>query len=89
MSEALGRYRRLQEQLSWIRWKHIGHESAEEDALLEEMDGAWWGLTGEERQSISAEPPRTDLVQDSRNTLVLVDVNVNEHPGAVRQLVAA
>ena len=84
MSSAFGTYRRLQEKLLWIRWMHLGLESADEDALLEEMDGVWWNLTADERKSISAEPPRADPIQDKQNVPGLVDVDVKEHPGPVR-----
>ena len=89
MSGELERYRGLQKKLSWIRWTHLGRESDEEDALLEEMDGAWWTLTAEERKSISAEPPRADLIQEQQTIPGLIDVDVKERPGAVRQPVAA
>ena len=89
MSDTFEQYRRLQDKLLWIRWMHLGHESDEEDMLLEEMDGVWWSLTVDERKSISAEPSRADLIQEQQKAPVLIDVDVKEHPGAVRQRVAA
>jgi len=58
MDDTLNRYRRLQAELSWIRWSHVGHESEEEDAHLTKMDEAWWNLSKDERELISAEPSR-------------------------------
>ena len=55
MSEAFEKYRRLQDKLIWIRRQYLGHESDEEDTLLEEMDGVWWSLTGDERAAVSAD----------------------------------
>ncbi|HEY3320474.1 MAG TPA: hypothetical protein VGP72_08410 [Planctomycetota bacterium] len=89
MSDALEGYRQLQDKLSWVRWTHLGHDSDEEDAVLDEMDGVWWSLSEEERRSISAEPPRADLIQGEQKTTSVVDVDISRHPGAVRRYVAA
>jgi hypothetical protein len=59
MSDALGPYRVLEERLIQVRWLNMGFESAEEDALLEEMDELWWNLTDEEKDMIHREPSRS------------------------------
>ena len=59
MSEALTEHRSLERKLVHIRWINAGCESAEEDALLEQMDEVWWDLTDEERAAINKEPPKS------------------------------
>lgn len=55
----LERYRNLESALVHVRWVHRGLESAEEDALLDEMEAAWQDLSPEEQALIDAEPPRS------------------------------
>jgi len=85
LSESFEKYRRLQDKLIWIRWQHLGHESDEEDALLEEMDGVWWSLTGDERAVVSADQRGASPIKDRPKGARLVDVDVSRHPGAVRR----
>jgi hypothetical protein len=59
MSDALAPYRALEDKLIQVRWLNMGYESAEEDALLEEMDELWWNLSDEERDMIHGEPSRS------------------------------
>jgi hypothetical protein len=58
MNEALARYRLLELSLWMIRWRHEGKESAEEDAILDEMDETWMKLTGEEQVLLRLEKPK-------------------------------
>jgi hypothetical protein len=44
--------------LWYTRWRHEGNESPEEDAILDEMDEAWWKLSEEGRSLLTAEGPR-------------------------------
>lgn len=53
------RYRELERKLIHVRWLHRGLDSSEEEALLEEMDAAWWKMSEEQRARIDAEPPRS------------------------------
>lgn len=84
MSEVLEKYREMQKKLSWIRWAHLGHESEEEDSLLELMDEVWWELSEEERQVISAEPSRLDPITPVSPDFSLEDIDIQTHPGPVR-----
>jgi len=58
MSKDLIRYRRLQRRLWMIRWRHQGEESAEEDAVLDEMDVAWMNLSEGEQAILRTEGAR-------------------------------
>ena len=58
MSNHLALYRLLERRLWVARWRREGEESAEEDAILDEMDGVWWKLSEDERSSLSREGPR-------------------------------
>lgn len=42
MNDALQVYRDLDRKLTELRQKNNGHDSPEEDALLDEMDVAWY-----------------------------------------------
>jgi len=64
MSEALAKYRCLENELVRIRWVHRGAESPEEDDLLEKMDTEWSRLSAEDQAVASAEPVRS-LVRES------------------------
>ncbi len=64
MSEALAKYRSLEDELVRIRWIHRGAESPEEDELLEKMDAVWSRLSAEDQAAVSAEPIRS-LVRES------------------------
>jgi hypothetical protein len=39
-----------------MRWIHGGQESAEEDAILDQMDDLWWQLTEQERECLRRDP---------------------------------
>lgn len=80
MSEALLRYREFQRQLQYVRWKNRGQESREEDALLEEMDDAWWSMEEDERVRVNAEPPRALIRREHTPHRALRDVDVLTHP---------
>jgi len=58
MSEALKAYRKLERNLWLVRWEQEGRESAQEDEILEEMDGVWGRLEDEERRLLNNEAPR-------------------------------
>jgi hypothetical protein len=51
MTESLRKY--LELEASLLVWR-AGHpdDTPEEDAILDEMDGAWWDLSQEEREWI-------------------------------------
>jgi hypothetical protein len=76
MSEALAKYRGLEEELVRVRWIHRGLESAEEDDILEKMDGVWSQLTAGERAAVSAEPGRSLLREGRPTTRSIVDEDV-------------
>jgi len=59
MSEAMKKYRRLEERLIWMRWINRGHEAPEEEDLLEEMTEAWMGLSDQEQELIRQEGPKS------------------------------
>lgn len=88
MSDTLNEYRDLQKRLTWIRWTHLGHESEEEDEHLEKMDEVWWKLSDDERAIISSEPFRNDLIEPTKSQPEMIDVDVREQPGRVRQIAA-
>jgi len=58
MTKDLARYRELELRLWMTRWKHEGEESAEEDAILDEMDDTWMNLTDDEQALLRLEGPR-------------------------------
>lgn len=57
---SLEQYRELQQRRDHIQRAHLGMESPEEDAILEEMDTVWWGLSDAERERLQSEPPGVD-----------------------------
>lgn len=76
MSEALMRYRRLEDELVRLRWIHRGLESSQEDEILEKMDAAWSRLSMEEQAEVSAEPVRSLLRESSPIMRTIVDEDV-------------
>lgn len=58
MTKDLASYRQLERRLWMTRWRHEGEESAEEDAILDEMERSWLNLTDDERGLLSREGPR-------------------------------
>ena len=57
MTKDLSEYHRLELRLWMARWKHEGQESAEEDAILDEMDDTWMNLTDDEQALLRLEGP--------------------------------
>ena len=76
MSEALARYKRLENELVRIRWIHRGLESTDEDDTLEKMDSAWLHLSASEQAEVSAEPVRSFLRKSPLLTRTVVDEDV-------------
>ena len=64
MLDPLQRYRELEGLLLATRVRHEGRESREEDAILDEMDAAWWRLGESDRQILNDEGPRCWPVDD-------------------------
>jgi len=58
VTEDLARYRQLERRLWMARWKHGEQESAQEDALLDEMEDVWTKLTADEQALLRTEGPR-------------------------------
>jgi len=58
MTNDLARYRQLERRLWMARWMHEGVESAEEDAILDEMEGTWMNLVEDDRALLRLEGPR-------------------------------
>jgi len=52
------KYRELESKLALMRRGKEGEESAEEDAVLDEMDRIWGKLTVEERDVLSQDSPK-------------------------------
>jgi hypothetical protein len=58
MTRDLAHYRQLERRLWMARWRREGRESAEEDAILDEMEEAWMNLAEDERTLLRLEGPR-------------------------------
>jgi len=58
MTRDLAHYRQLERRLWMARWRSEGRESAEEDAILDEMEDAWMNLAEDERALLRLEGPR-------------------------------
>ena len=58
MTRELAQYRQLEGRLWMTRWRRQGAESAEEDAILDEMEHSWLSLSEEDRRLLSREGPR-------------------------------
>ena len=58
MTKDLAHYRQLELRLWMTRWKREGQESAEEDAILDEMEDTWLNLIEDERALLRLEGPR-------------------------------
>jgi len=58
MSSELNQYRQLEQRLWMTRWRNGGNESEEEDAILDEMEMAWRGISDSERATLKTEGPR-------------------------------
>lgn len=84
MTEALVRYRELENELVFVRWVNRGMESEAEDHLLDKMEQAWWELDAEERRLLQSEPPRSPIREGSvaRPPRRLVDSDKELDPAA-------
>ena len=51
MTNCLAQYRQLERRLWLARWSNDGHESSDEETVLDQMEEAWLHL-GEEERSI-------------------------------------
>ena len=58
MSKELVHYRQLERRLWMTRWRRAGQESAEEDAILDEMENIWLNLIEDERALLRLEGHR-------------------------------
>jgi len=58
MTKDLAHYRELELRLWMTRWSRAGQESAEEDAILDEMEDVWLSLNEDERALLRLEGPR-------------------------------
>lgn len=58
MSKELAYYRHLEGRLWMTRWKYSANESAEEDAILDEMESIWLKLSDEEQTGLREEGPQ-------------------------------
>jgi len=75
----LDEYKKMRNQLEYVRWKHLGEESIEEDLLLDKMDEVWRQMTSTDRLSMTPSLP----VRPFRSPMV--DVDVSKNPGPVRR----
>ena len=64
MSDALQRYRSLEEDLIYIRWQSAGLESEAEDPILDAMEDIWYELSEEEQQVLYREGTKS-LIRDN------------------------
>ncbi len=64
MSDALQRHRALERELIYIRWKHAGLESKEEEAILDAMEEIWYELSEEEQDELNSEGTQS-LIYDN------------------------
>jgi len=58
MTKELAHYRQIERRLWMARWINAGQEAPEEDAILDEMEETWLGLSDEEQDLLRQEPPR-------------------------------
>ncbi len=58
MTREFAHYRQLERRLWLARWMREGRESPDEDAILDEMENAWFCLTDDEQSRLRREPPR-------------------------------
>ena len=64
MSDALQRYRVLEEDLIHIRWQYAGLESEEEEPILDAMEEIWYELNEEEQNELNSEGTKS-LIRDN------------------------
>jgi hypothetical protein len=82
MTEAFRVYRRLKEELIYMRWLHSGDECPEEEALVEALAEVWYQLSDAERAQIKGEGPQTLLQDGPMPRVMLQDTAIFTHPGA-------
>ena len=84
MTTALDRYRRLEDDLVFVRWVNRGLESQQEDDLLDEMEQVWWEMGEDERALVEAAPPRSLVRGPSAggHHRRLVDSDIEADPAA-------
>jgi hypothetical protein len=73
MARDLEQYRELELRLWMARWRHDGQESAEEDAILDEMEDVWMHLIEDERAMLLLEGPRCWPMESSSRPPRLAD----------------
>lgn len=76
MASAIEEYRELRRQLEYVRWACLGHESQQEDDLLDSMDVIWSRLTGDEVVLVESDPPMTAPTCPVTRVRELIDVDV-------------
>ena len=64
MSDALQQHRALERELIYIRWKHAGLESEEEESILDTMEEIWYELSEEEQNELNSEGTKS-LIRDN------------------------
>ena len=84
MSDALQRHRALERELIYIRWKHAGLESGEEESILDAMEEIWYDLSEEEQNELNNEGTKS-LIRDndaksSVDTRDGMDEEINKRP---------
>ena len=65
MSEALREYRSLERDLVYVRSRHEGFESEEEEPILDAMEQLWHELDADEQQLLYSEGTRS-LIRNSK-----------------------
>jgi len=79
MSEDLKQYRDLERRLWMTRWRNEGRESAEEDAILDEMENAWMKLSQNEQDLLRHEGPNC-WPDDFASSPPLYNLDLEEAP---------
>lgn len=90
MASVMEEYRELRRQLEYLRWTSLGHESQEEDDLLDRMDRVWERLTADEIVLLESDPPIIAPIHPVGRVRELVDVDVqaDDQPPRVLKEVA-
>ena len=68
MSKALQIYRTLEKDLIYVRWRHAGFESKEEDPVLDAMEQVWYELSEKEQLLLYSEGTRS-LIRNANGSL--------------------
>ena len=69
MSDALQRYRALEEDLIYIRWQYAGLESEEEEPILDAMEEIWYELSEEEQNELNSEGTKSLIRDDAKSSV--------------------